>query len=841
MSAHPADPTPNPDHQFTASDPPPSQTSAHSGTHMLLGLKGGLPDPSFQNTNHSLGVSVQPFSSGADISSRASGYQLAHLSQNASDLPHPPTVSQPSAAASDSSDKHLPQPPSFGGYNHQPYGFNQNIVNESNFDSSLRFPANAGNYMGVNDSIPKPQTFDFSFGLENSVGTQQHVRLPEPTALPRPSAVAASNGLPQPLDQSNAHPQISPSREKAVESSQPLVSNQSLNDNASAEVDSAADMYAESGQAIVFEPSVQKCPIWNSDKSKLYNIELKPAVDRGFFLADDDWTCYRRNYFQISSIFTVSESPESGSSSNEAPPLTDINSILTGPYHIEVNNKLMPINCFLTHVTAHTTTFPPAQVLKSEPVELVQHMNKRNKAPLTQPVPKFSEPGSSVVFDRLQFRTATNNTTRKKSNAAAPISQQFFAVAVEILAKLETGEFYRVCESKMEKGVVVRGRAPVHYQHDPPIEHPTTKRAAAIKAAKKVEENVAALRAPSPILEEELKRPASSLIPGSTMNLGVPMHQKFSHQQQQQQQPYGIYSQQSQQAYGQGIAFQNQPNLYMQYPQQSARPQYTGMQSQPSQQQQSRPYPSYAQYPFLGSQQSFSSSSGPMGSQPMGYGMMSQPQQPNAYYSSSGIHSLLQPLPQSLPQPRSDPQLQSQYSQAMPQSSQRTQMQQQQSGLYGQASSFGQPYQSQSHQLLHGGVQSQPQTHQQQTMYSTNSLFQPASTPQPGYSGYISSTAQSVEGSGNGMPSTQQLYQQQPQQVQSSKVVSGMGSTPIHNSVSASGFDNPNIRNGGHAPGSYSTQQQKRPVRDATAESDDEYLDEGEDEDEEYAPRAKKR
>ncbi|KAJ3353389.1 hypothetical protein HDU83_006874 [Entophlyctis luteolus] len=721
-------------------------------------------------------------------------------------------------------------------------------------------PVNSGQYMGVNESIPKA-TFDFSCGLENS-GVQNHLRLPEPAALSLPSAnTASSKEMPELLDRLNqpsVHPQISPSREKTHENTKPLnvsnVSNQSLNDNASAEVDSAADMYAESGQAIVFEPSVQKCPLWNSDKSKLYNIELKPAVDRGFFMADDEWTCCNTSIYI--SIFTISESSESGSSSNEVPLLTDINSILTGPYHIEVNKNLMPINCFLTHVTAHTTTFPPSQVLKSEPVELVQHLAKRNKAPLTQPVPRFSEAGSSVVFDRLQFRTATNNTTRKKSNAGAPVSQQFFAISVEILAKLETGEFYRVCECKMEKGVVVRGRAPVHYQHDPPIEHPTTKRAAAIKAAKKVEENVAALREPSPILEEEIQRPAASGVPGLGMHVGFPVQQKFS-QPQQQQQSYGMYSQQSQQAYGQGMPFQSQQSLYMQYSQPSERRQYSGMQSQQSQHQQSRPYPSYTQYPFLGSQQSFSSSGGSIGSQSMGYGMMNQPTQQmpsqNAYYSSSGIQSLFQPLPQSLPQPRSDHQLQSQYDQTLPQSSAPRPQLQQQSGLYGQAissTSFGQTYQNQSHQLLQrstGGMQSQPQSQQQQPMYSTNNLFQPAATPQQGYSSYLSSTVQGVDGSGNGIPPTQQLYhQQQQQQLQNSKAMTGIGNTSVYNSgVSTAGFDKPDMRNGGnHVPAAYSAQlqqPQKRPVRDATAESDDEYYDEGEDEDEEYAPRSKKR
>ena len=33
--------------------------------------------------------------------------------------------------------------------------------------------------------------------------------------------------------------------------------------------------------------------------------EILGKVDKGFFMADNDWTCYRRNYFQLSCSFTV--------------------------------------------------------------------------------------------------------------------------------------------------------------------------------------------------------------------------------------------------------------------------------------------------------------------------------------------------------------------------------------------------------------------------------------------------------------------------------------------------------------------------------------------------------
>ncbi len=36
-----------------------------------------------------------------------------------------------------------------------------------------------------------------------------------------------------------------------------------------------------------------------------YQVQLHARMDRGFFRADQDWTCYRRNYFQVSSTFDV--------------------------------------------------------------------------------------------------------------------------------------------------------------------------------------------------------------------------------------------------------------------------------------------------------------------------------------------------------------------------------------------------------------------------------------------------------------------------------------------------------------------------------------------------------
>ncbi|KAJ3108508.1 hypothetical protein HK100_003426 [Physocladia obscura] len=469
-------------------------------------------------------------------------------------------------------------------------------------------------------------------------------------------------------------------------------------------VDNMDHMYADSGQDIIFEPSIQKCHLWNADKSKTYDIDLKPAIDRGFFLADEDWTCYRRNYFQISTVFTIKESVPASAVSVSLETHVSENLVTASAgsshqsYYLEIDDKLVPVVSFHTHISARTNATPTTN---SVPAELVQHLSKRDKGPLTQPVPRLSEPGENnrTVFDRLQFKTATGNNNRKKSltGASTGPQQQYFIVVAEILVKVESGEFYRVCESAMETGVVVRGRAPGHYSQDQKqpeiIEGPRTKRAAAIKAAKKVEQDVAALRAPSPILEEVVRYAPQP----TPQQLQLQQQRLYAQQyQQQQQQPppqpqYGFPSNYSTMA----------SNSYMQY----QRPMSSGMnpginsgilpQQQYTQQQLPRPQivgqSGYGQYQFPSQQQpSFTPMSQPTNSLPLpmsgssinGYNMMGQnspqtrtPQTQNNSYYSGALHSLLQPLPTQQPQ-LNQPQQQSYNYQ--PQLQQRPQPQQQQ-------------------------------------------------------------------------------------------------------------------------------------------------------------------
>ncbi|CAG8587336.1 17844_t:CDS:2 [Gigaspora margarita] len=183
---------------------------------------------------------------------------------------------------------------------------------------------------------------------------------------------------------------------------------------------------------------------------------FQPSVrklDRGFFLADNDWTCYRRNYFQISSAFSIS---------NATHPVNEADV----PCLLEVEGQFHTVTQFLLGITARVSN-------SDKKIELVQHTPKRDKGPQMVPVPKSIRPGGNlnlssvgsnsniVTFERIQFKTATANNGKRRA------AQQYYVVMVDLYAQAENGEQYRVATSTSAP-LVVRGRSPGHYadNHD---------------------------------------------------------------------------------------------------------------------------------------------------------------------------------------------------------------------------------------------------------------------------------------------------------------------------------------------------------------------------------------
>jgi hypothetical protein len=202
-----------------------------------------------------------------------------------------------------------------------------------------------------------------------------------------------------------------------------------------------------------FTPTKQHYNLYSTDRSNSYKLRINSKVDRGFFLAENDWTCYRRNYFQISSAFSINGTTHPVAE-NETPCLLEID----GQYHT--------VTQFLLGITARVSN-------SDKKIELVQHTPKRDKGPQMVPVPKpirvggnlnLSSVGSNsniVTFVRIQFKTATAN------NGKCRAAQQYYVILVDLYAQVESGENHRVATSTSAP-LVVRGRSPGHYadNHD---------------------------------------------------------------------------------------------------------------------------------------------------------------------------------------------------------------------------------------------------------------------------------------------------------------------------------------------------------------------------------------
>ncbi|KAJ2611099.1 hypothetical protein H4S08_003315 [Coemansia sp. RSA 1365] len=203
-----------------------------------------------------------------------------------------------------------------------------------------------------------------------------------------------------------------------------------------------------------FEKAQQHCELYSGDKTTQYIACLSPQVDRGFFIANEDWTCYRRNYFQVSCTFSlVSAVPAS-----EATVALNA-SAATGCVAI-VNGVMHRVTRFLIGLSA--------QVQEDEKVvELVQHTPKRDKGPQMTPQPQpvlptgvAAQDGSTgsntACFERIQFKTATANNNKRLS------AQQYYMLEVLLLADCEDGGRILVA-SNISAPIIVRGRSPGHY------------------------------------------------------------------------------------------------------------------------------------------------------------------------------------------------------------------------------------------------------------------------------------------------------------------------------------------------------------------------------------------
>ncbi|KAF9579162.1 hypothetical protein BGW38_004687 [Lunasporangiospora selenospora] len=240
--------------------------------------------------------------------------------------------------------------------------------------------------------------------------------------------------------------------------------------------------------------------MYNMTRTQQYKVRVMARIDRGFFTANKVWTCYRRNYFQVSTAFNILgfdhareseapcliEIPDQGLVDQESDlQRVDANSMAGTLSGLQLNdnecNNKGPEPSSADNTTTKTrmaivTHFSiciGSRIASSEKkIELIQHTPKRDKGPQIVPLPRPILGGGSLTlagevntqsvatFERVQFKTATANNGKRRA------AQQFYTLLVDLFAHLEDGRTVLVASSASDP-LVVRGRSPGHYVDTP--------------------------------------------------------------------------------------------------------------------------------------------------------------------------------------------------------------------------------------------------------------------------------------------------------------------------------------------------------------------------------------
>ena len=207
-------------------------------------------------------------------------------------------------------------------------------------------------------------------------------------------------------------------------------------------------------------------------------VDISGVIDKGFFIADSEWTCYRRNYFSCVCSFSLTPMMHNSS----------IHFLPTGSTQAyNVYGFAMCISAVVSDNDSHT-------------IDLVQHTPKRDKGPIAKPEkvrlsPKppqashhpltslYAGPDGSLgsssryeqgfgqaqqssaptehTFERIQFKQATANNGKRRA------AQQYYHLIVELWADVGqqggSDQWVKVAHRKSAK-MIVRGRSPGHYQ-----------------------------------------------------------------------------------------------------------------------------------------------------------------------------------------------------------------------------------------------------------------------------------------------------------------------------------------------------------------------------------------
>ncbi|KAF9428469.1 hypothetical protein BGZ94_002260 [Podila epigama] len=246
-----------------------------------------------------------------------------------------------------------------------------------------------------------------------------------------------------------------------------------------------------------FSDTQQFYNIYDMNQTRSFQLEVTARIDKGFFTSNNIWTCYRRNYFQVSTTYRIKDfnhnmEPDVPCLLEVTEPLLDIDALnaqrlqdpTTMTQTLEALNtrdrkpEVEPASVTSGHpthlevVTGFSVSINSSISCSDKKIELVLHTPKRDKGPQSIPglreirgggmliQPASSIPQSVVTFERVQFKTATANNGKRKA------AQQFYVLMVDLYAHTESGRTICVASCQSDT-LVVRGRSPGHYTDEP--------------------------------------------------------------------------------------------------------------------------------------------------------------------------------------------------------------------------------------------------------------------------------------------------------------------------------------------------------------------------------------
>ncbi|ORZ14546.1 hypothetical protein BCR42DRAFT_417156 [Absidia repens] len=190
--------------------------------------------------------------------------------------------------------------------------------------------------------------------------------------------------------------------------------------------------------------------IYALDRSTLLPARIQAKMDRGFFLADNDWTCYRRNYFQVSCAFSVpglntlpTPPPYYGADPHHShhPHHPHHHGMHQEPQcYVQADGMFLPVRHFSLNISARVSN-------SDKKIDLVQH------------TPKLGASQNIATFERIQFKTATANNGKRRA------AQQYYVCVVDLYCDTVMDGMHRQIKvaSCQSAPLVVRGRSPGHY------------------------------------------------------------------------------------------------------------------------------------------------------------------------------------------------------------------------------------------------------------------------------------------------------------------------------------------------------------------------------------------